>query len=114
MAHAGLAIIDDQPLSAASDAGTPESIDVAMARAARLVHANDVSHGVPIVSAALAAALPGNCGWLLPVEPLVGVRHARDAWAPALAVLHLRALICWHHAELRGIRHLRPPTARPD
>lgn len=24
-----------------------------------------------------------------PIEPLVGVRHARDAWAPALAVLQV-------------------------
>jgi hypothetical protein len=91
MAHAGLAIVDDLPLTAAPDAGTPESIDVAMARAAPLVHFNDVAHAVPIVSAALAATLPGNSGWLLPVEPLLRVAHARDAWGPALAVLHLRA-----------------------
>jgi tetratricopeptide (TPR) repeat protein len=91
MAHAGLAIVDDQSLAAAPDAGTPECIDVAMARAARLVHANRIADAVPLVSAALAAALPGNSGWLLPVEPLLRVGHARDAWVPALAVLHLRA-----------------------
>ena len=91
MAHAGLAIVDELPVSAAPDSSTPEPVDLAMARAARRVHANGVSHAVPIVSAALAAALPGNGGWLLPVEPLLGVCHARDAWAPALAVLHLRA-----------------------
>ena len=72
-------------------ADTPEPVDVAIARAARLVHANGVSHAVPLVSAALAAAPPGNGGWLLPVEPLLRVGRAHDAWAPALAVLHLRA-----------------------
>ena len=91
MAHAGVAIVDDLPVSAAPEPGTPEPVDLAMARAASLVHANGASHAVPIVSDALAAALPGNGCWLLPVEPLLGVGHARDAWAPALAVLHLRA-----------------------
>lgn len=56
-----------------------------------LVHAGGVASAVPIVSAALAAAPSGNGGWLLAVEPLLGVRHALDAWAPALALLHLRA-----------------------
>ena len=69
----------------------PEPVDLAMARAARLVHANDTSNAVPVVCAALAAAPPGNGGWLLAIEPLLRVAHAPDAWAPALAVLHLRA-----------------------
>jgi hypothetical protein len=91
LAHAGLAILDDQPISAVSEPDTPAPVDVAIARAARLVHANDVAHAVPLVSATLAAAPPGNGGWLLPVEPLLRVGHPHDAWAPALAVLHLRA-----------------------
>ena len=62
-----------------------------MARAARLVWADDLSTAVPIVNASLRYAPPGNGGWLLPLEPLLGVRHARDAWTPALAMLHLRA-----------------------
>lgn len=91
LAHAGLAILDGQPLPVATEPDTPEPVDGAIARAARLVHANDVSHAVPVVSSALAAAPAGNGGWLVPVEPLLRVGHAHDAWAPALAVLHLRA-----------------------
>ncbi|MGE0361138.1 MAG: winged helix-turn-helix domain-containing protein [Vicinamibacterales bacterium] len=91
LAHAGLAILDGQPLPAATEPDTPESVDGAIARTARLVHAHDVCHAVPVVSSALAAAPPGNGGWLLPVEPLLRVGRALDAWAPALAVLHLRA-----------------------
>lgn len=44
-----------------------------------------------IVSAALVAAPAGNGGWLLAVESLLGILLGLDAWAPALAVLHLRA-----------------------
>jgi hypothetical protein len=62
-----------------------------MARAARLAWTGDVPGAVRIITAALGAAPPGNGSWLLPIEPLLGVRHARDAWAPALAALHLRA-----------------------
>jgi len=46
---------------------------------------------VPIVSAALVAAPSGNGGWRPAVGSLLGIRHGLDAWAPALAVLHLRA-----------------------
>lgn len=91
MAHAGCRILDDSPVSAECESCASGTVDAAMAGAARLMHAGDVAKAVPIVSAALAAAPPGNGGWLLAVEPLLGVRHAPDAWAPALAVLHLRA-----------------------
>lgn len=91
MAHAGLAIVDGHPTAAAADPPASGPIDLAVAHAARLVWANDLSGAVPIVTAALGAAPSGNGGWLVPIEPLLGVRHARDAWAPALAALHLRA-----------------------
>ena len=91
MAHAGLAISHGEPPCAGCDAGTPEPVDHAVARAARMVHMGNIADAVTTVSAALTAAPPGNGGWLLPVEPLLGVRHGLDAWAPALAVLHLRA-----------------------
>lgn len=91
MALAGLAIANGEPPCAGCDAGTPEPVDHAVARAARLVHAGDVDSAAPIVSAALAAAPSGNGGWLLAVEPLLGARPGLDAWAPALAVLHIRA-----------------------
>jgi tetratricopeptide (TPR) repeat protein len=91
MALAGLAIVNGQPPCACADAGAPEPIDHAVARAARMVHGGNVAGAVPTVSAALAAAPPGNGGWLLPIEPLLRVHRAPDAWTPALAVLHLRA-----------------------
>ena len=91
MAHAGLAIANDEPPLAGCDAGTPEPIDHAVARAARLVHEGNIADAVHTVSTALSAAPPGNGGWLLPVEPLLGVRRNPDAWAPALAALHVRA-----------------------
>lgn len=62
----------------------------------RLVHAHDVSTAVPLVSAALAAAPPGNGGWLLPVEPLLRVGRVHDAWAPALAVvIRTSSIVSW-------------------
>ncbi len=67
------------------------AVAVAVARAARLMHANRVSDAVPIVSAALSAAPRGNGGWLLAVEPLLRLGYHPDVWAPALAVVHLRA-----------------------
>ncbi len=91
MAHAGLAIVDNHPIVAAAAPAAPGPVDLAMAHAARLVWAGDVPGAVLIVTAALGAAPPGNGGWLLPIEPLLGVRQARDAWTPALAALHLRA-----------------------
>lgn len=91
MAQAGLAIVDGRAFAVAAGPLTPEPIDLAMARAARLAGAGDLSGAVASVTAALAAAPPGNGGWLLPIEPLLGVRHARNAWAPALAALHVRA-----------------------
>lgn len=80
-----------EPAPAASAADAPDSVDQAVALAARLVHANRVSDAVPIASAALTAASPGNGGWLLAIEPLLRVGHHPDVWAPALAVVHLRA-----------------------
>jgi hypothetical protein len=93
MAHAGLAILDGVPLvaRASGDDDAPLPVDLAFARAARLVSAGDTSAAAAIAGVALAAAPPGNAGWLLPIEPLIGVRHAREAWTPVLAALHLRA-----------------------
>ena len=62
-----------------------------MAHAARLAWAGDVPGAVVIVTGALSCAPPGNGGWLLPIEPLLGVRQAHDAWTAALAALHLRS-----------------------
>ncbi|MEZ5417440.1 MAG: winged helix-turn-helix domain-containing protein [Vicinamibacterales bacterium] len=91
LAHAGLAILNELPIPALQDSDAPEPVDFAIARAARSVHAGDVPSAVPIVSAALAAAPPGNGGWQLAIEPLLRVNRSPESWAPPLAVLHLRA-----------------------
>ena len=41
--------------------------------------------------AGAAAAPAGNAGWLIPIEPLLGVHLRADAWAPVLARLRTRA-----------------------
>jgi tetratricopeptide (TPR) repeat protein len=91
MALAGLAVVDHHPIVAAAAAAAPGPVDVAVAHAARLAWAGDVPGAARIVTAALGAAPQGNGGWLLPIEPLLGVRQARDGWTAALAALHLRA-----------------------
>ena len=91
MAHAGLAILDERhDLSLASNDPAP-SVDLGFARAAVLASGNDVQGAAELVSAALRSAPPGNAGWLLPIEPLLYIGRARDAWTPALSALHLRA-----------------------
>ena len=44
-----------------------------------------------VLDGALAAAPPGNAGWLVPVEPLLNVSARPDVWAPVLARLRTRA-----------------------
>ena len=91
LAHAGLAIAEDQPLPTGFHADTTEAVDSAIARASRLVRAGHVQRAVHIVSAALTSAPQDNGGWLLPIEPLLRVGRDHQEWAPALAALNLRA-----------------------
>jgi hypothetical protein len=44
-----------------------------------------------VLEQALAAAPPGNAGWLVPVEPLLNVWANADVWAPVLSRLRSRA-----------------------
>jgi DNA-binding winged helix-turn-helix (wHTH) protein len=59
--------------------------------AAALNAAGDAHRAVQIVDRALAAAPPGNVGWLLPVEPLLNISRNPDVWAPVLTRLRARA-----------------------
>ncbi len=61
----------------------------ASAQAAR--DQGDMSDAARHVDAALAAAEPGQAGWLLPVEPLLDPASAPETWAPVLARLQARA-----------------------
>jgi hypothetical protein len=73
-------------------AETAATVDAAAARAISMTDAGDAAGTARLVAAALAAAPAGNAGWLLPIEPLLGVQRHRAAWTPALAILCTRAM----------------------
>jgi DNA-binding winged helix-turn-helix (wHTH) protein len=98
MARVGLAAsssADARQVTRAATAGyrTPliGSIDAAMARASQLVLAGGHKEAARLLDGALADAVPGNAGWLMPVEPLLNVVANPAAWAAALARLRTRA-----------------------
>ncbi|MCC7010124.1 MAG: winged helix-turn-helix domain-containing protein [Acidobacteria bacterium] len=93
MARAGLLLAKPGALDAMAAPLEPAaSIDVAIARAALRVAHGDVATAVRLVGAALAAAPPGNAGWLVPIDPLLGAQRDLASWAPVLAALHERAM----------------------
>jgi DNA-binding winged helix-turn-helix (wHTH) protein len=63
--------------------------DVAFARAVALTCAGHRAEAARVADAALAAAPPGNAGWILPVEPLL--QAGGPEWEPALARLRSRS-----------------------
>jgi len=77
--------------AAAMQAARTASVDGAIGHAIALASAGNHSAAATIVDQALAAAQPGNAGWLLPVEPMLQVSAHPDIWAPALARLRTRA-----------------------
>lgn len=97
MALAGIAILEGGGRAAAdferphAGGGDAMGVDEAMARAAVLVHAGRTDEAADLCRRALAAAPPGNAGWLLPVDPLIGVRGDRAAWASTIDLLGRRA-----------------------
>lgn len=90
MAHAGLGLLAGER-RAEPPPPTPMLVDVAVARAAWLVAEGEAAGAAALVAAATGAAPPGNAGWLVPIEPLLGVERARAAWATVLAVLRTGA-----------------------
>lgn len=91
MARLGLALTG----SPIRDETRPEptgSFESVLPVAATLVGAGNVADAVASVDAALGRAAPGNAGWLLPVEPLLRVQAAPDAWAGVLGRLRARAV----------------------
>jgi DNA-binding winged helix-turn-helix (wHTH) protein len=98
MARVGLAAStsgDPRQVTRAATAGyrTPMigSLDAAMARASQMVLAGGHKEAARLLDGALADAVPGNAGWLMPVEPLLNVTADPAAWAPVLARLRTRA-----------------------
>jgi tetratricopeptide (TPR) repeat protein len=91
LAKLGLGILSPRaPMPATTGVAAP-SFDAATGQAAILVLAGDLQGAMRLVDQALAAAPPGNAGWLLPVEPLLNVAAAREIWSPVLARLRTRA-----------------------
>lgn len=88
MARAGLSLATSTPLDLHPD--TP-LVDAACARAALLVSAGDVHAAAALVLDALAAGRPGSDGWLIPLDPMLDVRHARHEWVAVFAMLGKRA-----------------------
>ena len=100
MARVGLAAIRratgaaaDSVAGESSAGGDPRAMDGALARAAALLlqsptHAPGAAQ---IVETALARATVPSAGWLIPVEPLLRVHTAADAWSTVLAALRARA-----------------------
>jgi tetratricopeptide (TPR) repeat protein len=99
MARAGMAIVATCHTGggfsvAPSHSGRESSIEAVVARAAVtifVVGESAVWEAVHVVDEAVAQAPHGDTGWLIPIEPLLGVGSRADAWAPVLARLRTRA-----------------------
>jgi len=74
---------DLQPRTAGS------AVDPAIAQAVALTALGQRAHAAATLDAALAAAPPGNGGWIVPVEPML--QAAGPEWEPVLARLRNRA-----------------------
>jgi tetratricopeptide (TPR) repeat protein len=103
MARVGLAVLSSAAgANKSSPAGpmteSPHSasfgVEIAFARAAHLVLTAGPSaraEAAGLIDEALANAGEGSAGWLLPIEPLLGVRADPAPWASALARVRNRA-----------------------
>jgi hypothetical protein len=91
LARAAMVLLG-KSLDADLESGAPESMEGVLARAVVLGRSGDVDAAAALVGRALSSAPPGNAGWLIPVEPLLGVQHARDAWKDVLVQLRGRAV----------------------
>lgn len=90
MAHAGLTLLDARGPSERPPVA-PSSIEATLEQAALLVAAGKSAEAGRRVAVALAAATSANAGWLVPIEPLLGVEREGAVWAEALSVLRMRA-----------------------
>jgi tetratricopeptide (TPR) repeat protein len=90
MAKVGLALANGTATPPAAGA-MPASAEQLLALAAQLVVAGRHGEAAQLIDRGLSFAPPGSIGWLLPVEPLLGIARAPDAWSPVLARLRMRA-----------------------
>jgi len=91
LARLGLAALGSPDAPMAIRSAHAPSSEVALGHAVALVFAGNHPNAAAMFDEALAAALPGNFGWLLPIEPMLQVSSHLDVWAPALARLRTRA-----------------------
>jgi DNA-binding winged helix-turn-helix (wHTH) protein len=96
MARLGLALTARVPewLPAPADTSAPGgsgSVDAVLCSAAWHVSRGAHADAADVVEKALTTAALGNAAWLLPIEPLINVGAAPDAWTTAVAHLRARA-----------------------
>jgi DNA-binding winged helix-turn-helix (wHTH) protein len=91
LARRGLASLGASDGAVVTQSAHEPSVDAAIGRAMGLVFAGRHNEAATFVEQALAAAPPGNAGWLLPIEPLLHVSAHAGIWAPVLARLRSRA-----------------------
>jgi len=75
-----------------AERGEAMGVDAAIVQAAVLALAGKHDQAARLCGDALAHALPGPAGWLLPVDPLLNATAHRDAWAGTLAMVRDRAI----------------------
>jgi hypothetical protein len=97
MARLALAAVEQgprmvPPLGEGADArGGVPPVDRALLHGAMSALAGDHARAARVVEEALSGAAPGSAGWILPIEPLIGVGAHAALWAGALAQLRNRA-----------------------
>jgi len=91
LARLGVAAVKGDTRDPPASGSSASSFDAAMFRAAQLALAGAHADAASVVDHALTMAPPGNAGWLLPIEPLIGVAGESTVWAPVLARLRSRA-----------------------
>jgi hypothetical protein len=64
----------------------------ALKKAVGLVAGHGTAAAAGLIADALMLAPPGSTGWMIPIDPLLGVAREPAVWARVLAVLRERAL----------------------
>ena len=90
--RAARTLLDRYGAAATLPPDAPFAMEAAMARAILHMTVEDTAGALALLIAALDAAPPGNAGWLIPVDPLLGVSRHATAWQSALARLRMRAV----------------------
>jgi len=91
LARLGLAAVGASDGAVTVQGEPAASVDAAVGRAVALALAGKHTEAATLVEQALAAAPPGNAGWVLPIEPLLHVSAHSGTWRPTLARLRTRA-----------------------